>query len=71
GVFSLFRPPREAARSAPEPEGSERTIWLLRDGEPVAVNIEIGASDGQNTVIVKGDVKQGDRVITDQTVRNG
>jgi HlyD family secretion protein len=71
GVFSLFRPPREAPRSAPEPEGSERTIWLLRDGQPVAVNIEIGASDGQNTVVVKGEVKEGDRVITDQTVRNG
>ncbi|QEE47768.1 efflux RND transporter periplasmic adaptor subunit [Rhizobium sp. WL3] len=71
GVFSLFRPPREARQSAPEPEGSERTIWLLRDGAPLAVNIEIGASDGQNTVIVKGDVKEGDRVITDQTVRNG
>lgn len=71
GVFSLFRPPRQAPASAPEPEGSERTIWLLRDGQPVAVNIEIGASDGQNTVIVKGDVKEGDRVITDQTVRNG
>nr|WP_235883072.1 efflux RND transporter periplasmic adaptor subunit [Rhizobium rhizophilum] len=71
GVFSLFRPPREAPQSAPEPEGSERTIWLLRDGAPVAVNIEIGASDGQNTVIIKGEVKEGDRVITDQTVRNG
>ncbi|WP_194842802.1 efflux RND transporter periplasmic adaptor subunit [Agrobacterium sp. MA01] len=71
GVFSLFRPPRMAPASAPEPTGSERTIWLLRDGQPVAVNIEIGSSDGQNTVIVKGDVKEGDRVITDQTVRNG
>lgn len=71
GVFSLFRPPRMAPASAPEPTGSERTIWLLRDGQPVAVNIEIGPSDGQNTVIVKGDVKEGDRVITDQTVRNG
>jgi HlyD family secretion protein len=71
GVFSLFRPPRQAPASAPEPTGSERTIWLLRDGQPVAVNIEIGSSDGQNTVIVKGDVKEGDRVITDQTVRNG
>lgn len=71
GVFSLFRPPRDAPQSAPEPKGSERTIWLLRDGQPVAVNIEIGASDGQNTVVVKGDVKEGDRVITDQTVRNG
>lgn len=71
GVFSLFRPPRMAPASAPEPTGSERTIWLLRDGQPVAVNIEIGPSDGQNTVIVTGDVKEGDRVITDQTVRNG
>lgn len=71
GVFSLFRPPRETPQSAPEPEGNERTVWLLRNGQPVAVNIEIGASDGQNTVIVKGEVKEGDRVITDQTVRNG
>ena len=71
GVFSLFRPPSQAPASAPEPTGSERTIWLLRDGQPVAVNIKIGPSDGQNTVIVTGDVKEGDRVITDQTVRNG
>lgn len=70
GVFSLFRPPRQAPASAPEPTGPERTIWLLRDGQPVAVNIEIGASDGQNTVVVKGDVKEGDRVITDQTFRS-
>jgi HlyD family secretion protein len=71
GIFGLFRPPRQAPASAPEPTGSERTVWLLRDGQPVAINIEIGASDGQNTVLVKGDVKVGDRVITDQTVRNG
>ncbi len=71
GVFSLFRPPRQAPASIPEPEGRERTVWLLRNGQPVAVNIEIGSSDGQNTVIVKGDLKEGDQVITDQTVRNG
>lgn len=71
GVFSIFRPPRQTPTSAPEPEGSERTIWVLRNGAPVAINIEIGASDGQNTVIVTGDIKEGDRVITDQTVRNG
>ena len=71
GVFSLFRPPSQAPASAPEPKGSERTVWLLRNGQPVAVNIEIGSSDGQNTVVVKGDVKEGDQVITDQTVRNG
>ena len=42
------------------PEAQQRTV-----------NIEIGASDGQNTVVVKGDVKEGDQVITDQAVRNG
>ncbi len=71
GVFSLFRPPRQAPAAPPEPKGSERTVWLLRNGAPVAVNIEIGASDGQNTVIAKGELKEGDRVITDQTVRKG
>lgn len=71
GVFSLFRPPSQAPASAPEPKGSERTVWLLQNGQPVAVNIEIGSSDGQNTVVIKGDVKEGDQVITDQTVRKG
>lgn len=69
GVFSLFRPPRMTPVSAPEPKGSERAIWLLRDGQPVAVNIEIGPSDGQNTVVTKGDVKAGDKVITDSTLK--
>lgn len=71
GVFSLFRPPRQAPAAPPEPKGSERTVWVLRNGAPVAVNIEIGASDGQNTVIAKGELKEDDLVITDQTVRKG
>ncbi len=69
GVFSLFRPPRETSISAPEPTGSERTIWVLRNDQPVAVNIEIGASDGQNTVLKRGDIKDGDLVITDSTTK--
>ncbi|MGL3605330.1 efflux RND transporter periplasmic adaptor subunit [Rhizobium sp. G187] len=71
GVFSMFRPPRQSAISAPEPTGTERTIWLLRDGVPVSVNVEIGATDGQKTVIVKGDIKEGDAVITDSVLRAG
>ncbi len=71
GVFSLFRPPREAPMSAPEPTGSERTVWVLRNDQPVALNIEIGASDGQNTVIVSGELREGDLVITDSTTKTG
>ena len=71
GVFSLFRPPRLGAISAPEPTGSERTIWLMKNGVPTAINIEIGASDGQNTVVTKGALAEGDLVITDATEKNG
>jgi HlyD family secretion protein len=71
GVFGLFRPPRATPVSAPEPTGSERTVWVLRNGQPVALNIEIGASDGQNTVIVSDDLREGDLVITDSTAKKG
>ncbi|MCY1314396.1 hypothetical protein D9M70_650290 [compost metagenome] len=57
--------------SAPEPEGSERTVWLMKNAVPTAVNIEIGASDGQNTVVTKGDIAEGDLLIIDATAKKG
>ena len=71
GMFSLFRPPRMGSISAPEPEGSERTVWLMKNNVPTAVNVEIGASDGQSTVVTKGDIAEGDLLITDATEKNG
>ncbi|GEO83299.1 hemolysin secretion protein D [Ciceribacter naphthalenivorans] len=71
GMFSLFRPPRMGSVSAPEPEGNERTVWLMKNDVPTAVNIEIGASDGQSTVVTKGDIAVGDLLITDATEKNG
>lgn len=71
GMFSLFRPPRTGSISAPEPEGSERTVWVLRNGVPTAVNIEIGSSDGQNTVVTKGKLVEGDLLITDASEKSG
>lgn len=69
-IFSFFRPPRMGALTAPEPAGTERTVWLLKGGTPVAVNIEIGASDGQNTVVIKGEIAENDQLITDETARS-
>ncbi|MCO6178269.1 efflux RND transporter periplasmic adaptor subunit [Ciceribacter sp. RN22] len=71
GVFSMFRPPRMGSLTTAEPEGSERAIWVMRDGVPTAVNIEIGASDGQNTVVTKGEIAEGELVITDATAKSG
>lgn len=71
GVFSMFRPPRMGSLTTAEPQGGERTIWVMRDGVPTAVNVEIGASDGQNTVVTKGEIAEGDLVITDATAKSG
>ncbi|NGO64009.1 efflux RND transporter periplasmic adaptor subunit [Rhizobium daejeonense] len=71
GMFSLFRPPRMGSITAPEPAGGERTVWVMRNNVPTAVNIEIGASDGQNTVVTKGDISEGDQLIIDATAKSG
>lgn len=43
-----------------------RTVWVLRDGAPVAVQLRLGLSDGTNTEvleIVEGQLEPGDEVI--------
>ncbi|MGD9867228.1 MAG: efflux RND transporter periplasmic adaptor subunit [Hyphomicrobiales bacterium] len=60
------RAPRmRAATRAPE-GGSERTVWVLdRNGEPKAVPVQIGATDGRRTQILKGDISPDQNVIVD------
>jgi HlyD family secretion protein len=59
-----FRPP-SAPRVA---QGPNRTVHVLRDGQPAPVQVMVGASDERRTQIVKGALKAGDEVIID-TVR--
>ncbi len=58
-------PPRFRAASEKEKSGSDRTVWVLRDGAPVAVDVKIGATDGRHTEIVSGDLVAGAPVIID------
>lgn len=60
-------PPRFRAPSARQETGSQRTIWLLRDGAPQSVPVEIGASDGKLTAIAGGELKDGDAIVVDET----
>ena len=68
-----FHPPAELQKSSgAAPAGrhgegppSQRTIWLLRDQSPLAVQVEIGVSDGSQTEITAGEIKEGDLLITD------
>ncbi len=40
-------------------------VWVLRDGQPIAVTIETGLSDGLRTQVLSGDIRAGDAVIAD------
>jgi HlyD family secretion protein len=44
---------------------------VLRDGEPAAVDVEIGVSDGRRTQVVKGDIAPGTPLIVDTVTSKG
>ena len=67
----LPRPPGMSSQPAEvEVTGKQRTIWVLRDGQPVSVPVTIGASDGTMTEIANGAIQPGDKIITD-TIGSG
>lgn len=59
-------PPKFRAAAPREETGQNRTVWVLRDGTPVALHIVIGASDGKRTEVQSGDLQPGQAVILDQ-----
>jgi len=61
-----FRPPSKQQNT-----GSSRTVWVLRDGTPVAVPVTIGVSDGRRTQVLDGAVASGQPVIVDARKRSG
>ncbi|HSE12176.1 MAG TPA: efflux RND transporter periplasmic adaptor subunit [Rudaea sp.] len=65
GITSMLLPriPRGAPRSA-SVAGTQR-VWILRNGQPAAVNVKAGATDGRQTQIVDGDLQAGMEVITE------
>ncbi len=68
GIVSSLMPrmPGGAARKAAGGSGNQRQVWVLRDGVAIAVPVTTGISDGRSTEITGGDLKAGDKVITDQ-----
>jgi HlyD family secretion protein len=42
-----------------------RTLYVLKNGEPVPVQIHTGLSDGTNTEVKDGDLAEGDQVVVD------
>ncbi len=44
---------------------TRKTVWVLRDGNPTPVGIRVGITDGSQTEVADGELKDGDLVITD------
>jgi HlyD family secretion protein len=44
-------------------DGRPKTVWVLKQGKPSPVTIKAGLSDGTNTELVDGDLREGDSVI--------
>ena len=63
--FLFFRAPNMDTLTTAEKPGSARTVWVMRDKVPTAVEIEIGETDGQETEVLSGDLRVGDEVVTD------
>jgi HlyD family secretion protein len=60
-------PPQFRPASSIGESGPNRTVWVLDGGKPQPVKVAVGPSDGASTQVLKGDLKPGQELITDQT----
>ena len=63
-INKLFIPrmPRSERQQAPASDGA-RTLYVLENGQPKAITVHVGVSDGKETQIVSGELREGDAVI--------
>ena len=70
-----FTPAGQSASDPPllQPGNGEVAgrVWVLEGNKPTPHDLRIGRSDGRNTEILSGDLKEGTRVITDVEARTG
>ena len=67
----LPRPPMRMSkpRENETGNGKEQRVWILKDGQPVAVPVTIGATDGVMTEVVSGNVTPGTALVVDVAAR--
>ncbi len=61
----LPRPPQAKKARAKAARTGTAQVWVLRDGQPDAVPVNVGTSNGRQTEITGGELKAGMAVITD------
>lgn len=60
-----FTPPPPKRGSPPPPVASTEQVYTLREGEPVAIEVTTGPTDGLTTEVTGGDLPEGTEVLTD------
>jgi HlyD family secretion protein len=68
GLLSRLMPrmPRTGARKAAGGDAAAKQVYVLKDGQAVAVSVQTGISDGRMTEVTGGELQPGMAVITDQ-----
>jgi HlyD family secretion protein len=68
GLVAKLMPGPPPVRSSPKPantiKGSAQQVWVLRNGQPVSIPVTIGATDGQFTEVMSGELREGMQLIT-------
>ena len=59
------RPPQQTGSQATAASGSAPRVWVLRDGQPVPLEVRTGATNGRMTEIVGENLKAGMEVVTE------
>lgn len=50
---------------------TDRAVYLLVDNQPKLTKIQLGSTDGTNSVLISGDIKEGDLIILNPPSLNG
>ncbi len=58
-------------RGREEGPGIPGRVWKLKDGQPTAVSVRLGVSDGKNTEMLKGELADGAEIILGMIEGNG
>jgi len=63
----LPRPPHSRSTERQDAAGNKKQqkVWILRDGQPQAMPVTVGATDGVLTEMLTGDLKPGTAVVVD------
>jgi HlyD family secretion protein len=66
-----FHPRGASAGHDGDSEGGAKRVWVLRDGAPAPVSVQVGIDDGTSVEITGGELQPGDQVIVDRAAERG